>query len=106
LWFILYDNSETTGVIKLEYLNFSLWIPHIIIHKQHRGQDSEIWGKLVIQYMKDVYGVNKFLALTPYKNAKRYAEKVGFKYIHTVTKSFKKDGELLDQYLLEFKGEE
>ena len=101
IWFALYDNQDLAGLIKLSYLNYVLWIPHVIIYKQFRGQGSEGWGKLAAQYMREVYGAKKFMAMTPYKNAKKYAEKIGFKHVHTLTKSIKKNGELLDQYILE-----
>ncbi len=101
VWFILMDGSDVAGLITLEYINYVLWVPHIFIFKQYRGNGSEEWGIQTAKYMRNKYGAEKFLALTPYKSAKKYAEKMGFKYITTLTKSIKKKGKLLDQYLLE-----
>ena len=101
VWFILLKDGCTSGLVKLDYLNFILWVPHIFIYKEYRGQDSEIWGKMVAQEMREKYGAKKFLALTPYKSAKEFAERVGFSYVTTLHNSIKKDGKLLDQYMLE-----
>jgi hypothetical protein len=43
----------------------------------------------------------KFMALTPYENAKKYAEKLGFVTKTILTNSIKKNGVLLNQYVLE-----
>ncbi len=101
IWFILLKDGYTSGVIKLDCLNYVLWVPHIFIYKEQRGHGSEEWGKLVAQEMRDKYGAKKFLALTPYYAAQVYAEKVGFRYIHTLEKSVKKNGILMNQYMLE-----
>ncbi len=101
VWFALYEDKEVAGLITLEYLNYILWVPHIFIFKKFRQNGSEEWGKQVADYMKKNCGVKKFLVFTPYISAKKYAEKVGFKNLTTLTSSIKKNGELLDQYLLE-----
>lgn len=101
VWFILYDNSEITGLIKVDKLNSTLCYPHIFIFEKHRGPESVEWGKQVVKYMKEQYSATKAIALTPYNTAKRYAEKIGFQYIKVISKSLKKHGKLLDQYLLE-----
>lgn len=100
-WFILMKDRYTSGLIKLDYLNYVLWVPHIFIYEKYRGRGSEQWGKLVAEQMFTKYGAKKFLALTPYITAKKYAEKVGFKLIGTLEKSVQKNGELMDQYMLE-----
>ena len=55
--------------------------------------------------MKKNYAATKFLTFTPYLAAKKYAERVGFKCVTTLTNSILKGGRLLDQYVLEL-GEE
>lgn len=101
VWFILNYRNEPSGLIMFEYLNYVLWVPHIVILEEYRGNNSEEWGKQAIQYMINSCGAKKFLALTPYKSAKHYAERVGFKEITVLTKSIQKNGKLLDQYMLE-----
>ncbi len=101
IWFILYEDNKTAGFINLKELNNILWSPHIFIFEEYRRNGSEEWGKLVAQYMVKYFGAKKFLALTPYESAKKYAEKMGFKYVATLTSSIKKDGILMDQYILE-----
>lgn len=101
VWFILKQDSETAGIIMFEYLNFVLWVPHIFIFKKYRGGNSTKWAEKAVAYMENVLGAKKFLALTPYIAAKKYAEKVGFKLVTVLTKSIQKNGELLDQYVLE-----
>lgn len=101
IWFVLKDGQDIAGAITLKQLNNVLWIPHIFIFEQHRGNDSHKWGTQVAEFMRKNCGTKKFMAMTPYKTAKRYAEKMGFKMIATLTNSIKKDGELLDQYILE-----
>lgn len=100
LWFKLLWNGENAGLIRLENMNFTTWIPHIIIKKEYRGKGSEEWGKQVVQYMKNIFKSVNFLIITPYVTAKKYAERVGFKYTGILPKSIKKDGELMDQYIL------
>lgn len=101
VWFKLVHKSDTAGLINLKQLNNVTWIPHIFIRKKYRGEYSFIWGQLVIDSMEYNLGAKKFLAFTPYKNAKKYTEKLGFKHVATLSKSIQKDGELLDQYVME-----
>lgn len=100
LWFILKQDSETAGLIKLESLNLITWIPHIVIKQEYRGKGSEQWGLLVVQYMKERIKDVNFLVMTPYETAKKYAERMGFKFIGTMPNSIKKNGELMNQYIL------
>ncbi len=101
VWFILTYDGNTAGLIIVENLNNVLWMPHIYILEKYRGSGSEEWGKQAAQYMRDKYDAKKFLVLTPYKAAKRYAERSGFEYVATLTNSIQKNGKLLDQYMLE-----
>lgn len=100
IWFILRSDQKIAGLIKLENLNFVTWIPHIVIKKEFRGKGSEEWGSMVVKYMKDKLKDVNFLVLTPYEPAKNYAERMGFKFMGMLPKSFKKNGELLDQFIL------
>lgn len=97
IWFELLQEDTIAGMINLEPLNNVLWQPHIFIFEEYRGNGSTEWGQLVIEHC----GVQKFIAFTPYEQARKYAEKIGFKYIATLEKSIKKNGVLLDQYILE-----
>lgn len=102
IWFLLLSNRSLAGIINLQKINNTLWMPHIYIYEHYRGKGSEEWGKQVLEQM----GPNqKYLALTPYKSAKKYAEKLGFKLTGKLTKSIKKDGKLMDQYMLEYGGD-
>lgn len=100
VWFGLLEGEDIAGIVNLIPLSNTLWMPHIYIRKQFRGKGSEKYGLQVIEYMKHLSATNKFLAMTPYESAKKYAEKLGFKYITTLPKSIIKDGKLLDQYVL------
>lgn len=100
LWFILKHNSETAGLIKLDNLNLTTWIPHIIIREKYRGNGSEKWGQLVMKYMQERLHDVQFLVMTPYESARRYAERMGFNLIGVMPKSIKKNGELMNQYIL------
>lgn len=101
IWFSLYEGETIAGFINLEPINNVMWNTHIFIYETFRGNNSEEWGKQTAQFMKHNVEARKFLAFTPYKIAKKYAEKVGFKYVTTLTNSIKKNGEVLDQYMLE-----
>ncbi len=101
VWFVLTTQNNIAGLINVECLSYVLWMPHIYILEKYRGNGSEEWGKQAAQYMRDKYGAKKFLALTPYKAAKRYAERSGFEYVAMLTNSIRKNGLLLDQYMLE-----
>jgi len=97
LWYFLLEDGYTAGFINLVPLNNVLWQPHIFVFKKYRGNGSEEWGKLVMA--KHPYF--KFMALTPYIEAKKYAEKLGFSQLATLPASIQKNGKLLDQYILE-----
>lgn len=100
LWFILKQDNEIAGLIRLESLNLVTFIPHIVIKSMYRGTGSEQWGILVAKYMKlHIPDVN-FLVMTPYESAKNYAERMGFKYLGIMPKSIKKNGKLMDQHIL------
>jgi len=101
VWFILTDGNQIAGLINLMPLNNMTWMPHIIIHEEYRGKNSYEWGNQVVEIMKKLYKAEKFLAFTPYKTAKKYAEKMGFKQIAVLPNSIKKNGAVLDQYILE-----
>lgn len=101
LWMSLFENEVLAGFINLEPLNNVLWTAHVMLYEIFRGNNSEEWGKLVAEEMRSKYGAKKFIVFTPYVPAKRYAEKIGFVYITTLSKSIKKNGTLMDQYMLE-----
>lgn len=100
LWFLLRQDESISGLIKLESLNLTTWMPHIVIKQEYRGKGSEQWGLLVVKYMKERIKDVNFLVITPYENAKKYAEKMGFKQIGILPKSIKKNGELMNQFIL------
>ena len=101
VWINLYEDGNIAGIVNLKQLNNVMWQPHIYILEAKRNKGSEEWGKQVAEYMSKKYDAKKFLAMTPYKNAKKYAQRIGFKQIAVLTKSIQKNGELLDQYVLE-----
>lgn len=101
LWFILSEDEDTAGFIHLGHLNNVTWIPHIYIFERYRGNGSEEWGNQVVQWMKASDSGCKFLALTPYKAAAEYAERMGFTNIGVLSSSIRKNGVLLNQYMLE-----
>lgn len=102
VWFVLItEDRHAAGVINLEQLNNITWIPHVIVYDNFRGNDSYKWGIEVVEYMKQNYGMKKLIAFTPYQQAKRFAEKMGFTQIGVLSQSIQKDGKVLDQYILE-----
>ncbi len=107
IWFILVDGSDVAGIINLQPVNNVLYIAHIFIFELYRGKGTEVWGEQVANFMQKHCNASKILAITPYIAAKRYAEKVGFKDICVLKHSIKKNGTLMDQYMLELSlGEE
>lgn len=101
IWFILYQDNEKAGIINLKEISNVMWMSHIIIYEKYRKKGSEQWGIAVALYMNEKLGAKKILAITPYENAKKYAERMGMKQIGMLNKSIQKDGELLNQYILE-----
>lgn len=101
IWIVLYENGNIAGTINLKQLNNITWMPHIYILERYRGNQSEEWGKLAAEWMKDKCGAKKFLAFTPYKLAKHHAENIGFKQIGILKDSVQKNGVIMDQYILE-----
>ncbi len=100
LWFVLFADKQIAGAINLEQLNNVMWQAHIAIYPEFRGHDSEEWGILAAQYIAE-RGAKKILAITPYESAKRYAERVGFINVGVLSSSIRKNGKLLNQWLLE-----
>lgn len=105
LWFLLLEGEMIAGIANLEPMNNVMWTCHVIIFKEHRGHDSDVWGKQVVKWMRHNVGARKFLGLTPYKAAKKYAKSIGFECIGILKGSIQKNGKLMDQYMLEL-GEE
>lgn len=100
IWFLLKQDEEIVGIIRLENMNCVTWIPHIVIKPEYRGNGSKEWGIYVMQYMKDRLKDVRFLILTPVESAKRYAERLGFTLLGILPKSIKRNGKLMDQYIL------
>lgn len=101
VWMVLLEGTDTAGFIHFNPMNNVMWDCHIAIFERYRGQNSEEWGQLAATWMKENLGAHKFLAITPYLSAMRYAERVGFVYKALLKNSIMKNGQLLDQYLLE-----
>lgn len=101
VWLVLKNDDTEAGLINLTWMNNATWICHVIIYSEHRGNGSEMWAKQAAAFMHKHVGARKFLAITPYKNAKRYAERAGFEYLTTLKNSIIKNNKLLDQYMLE-----
>ena len=100
VWLALFESDDIAGIINLDQLNNVMWQAHIFIFSQFRGNGSEQWGIQAAQYMAE-HGAKKILAITPYESAKRYAERMGMKNTCILTNSIRKNGQLLDQWLLE-----
>ncbi len=101
IWFNLMEGECFAGFINLEPLNNVMWNTHVFIYEAFRSKGSYHWGSLVAAYMREHCGARKFLAITPYEAAKRYAEKVGFTNVGVLSSSIRKNGKLLNQYMLE-----
>lgn len=101
VWFILKHNTKKAGFIQLLPITNVMWQCHVAIFKEYRGNGSEEWGQLVAEWARDNLGVKRFLAITPYKAAKHYAERVGFSNVTILKKCIQKNGVLLYQYVLE-----
>ena len=100
VWLILMQEEDICGAINLEPMNNVMWQAHIAIFPEFRGHGSEEWGKLAAQWMR-TNGASKILAITPYESAKRYAERMGMHNVCVLPHSIRKNGKLLDQYMLE-----
>ena len=101
VWISLLQDGVVAGFINLEPLNNVMWNCHVMIYPSSRQHGSEKWGILAAEFMREHCGAKKFLALTPYITAKKYAEKIGFKHVHTLNESVQKNGILMDQFMLE-----
>jgi len=101
VWFVLSYGDRIAGLINLRAINNVMWVPHIYIRDQYRGNASYEWGNMVVEYMKQNMGAKKFLAITPFRSAKSYAEKMGFTYVTTLQNSVLVNNEMRDQYMLE-----
>lgn len=101
VWMILRENNNIAGMIQLERMNNIMWNCHVFLFEVYRRNKSEEWAIQAAQYMKERYGARKFLAITPYEAAKKYAERAGFKYVNTITDSIVKNGKLMNQYMME-----
>jgi GNAT superfamily N-acetyltransferase len=99
-WFLLFNGIEIAGFIRLERMNEIMFMCHIAILQKHRGRGSDEWGKLVMEEAKK-RGIKKLIALTSVPLAVRYAKKIGFKEAAILKDSFRQNGVLKDQTLLE-----
>lgn len=106
IWFTLYENECVAGFINLEPLNNVMWTSHVMIYESFRGKGSEEWAVQAAWWMRENVGATKFLAITPHEAAKNYAERAGFTLIGVLSNSIKKNGKLLNQYMLELGEEE
>ncbi len=101
IWVLLLEEEAIAGLINLEPINNIMWNSHVYIYPTFRGNSSEKWGQLTAQYMRKNIKNIKIVGFTPYIEAKKWAEKMGFKCIAVLNNSIKKNGKLLNQWLLE-----
>ena len=101
IWFTLLQEEMVAGFINLEPMNNVMWNAHVMIYTKYRRNGSEEWAVLVAQWARQHLRAKKFLAITPYIAAKKYAERAGFVYVAMLTNSIKKNGKLMDQFMLE-----
>ncbi len=101
VWLLLLGKNDLVcGFINLNQMNNVMWNCHIYIRPYYRGNGSEEWGIQAAQYISK-HGAKKILAITPYESAKKYAERVGFTNVGVLSSSIRKNGQLLNQWLLE-----
>lgn len=102
IWLIMYEDHNIAGLFKGDRLGNRMLSVHVAILADYRGKDSKDWGKVAAKYVKDHHDITSLIALTPYDGAKKYAERAGFKFVKKLNNSILKNGELLDQYMLEW----
>ena len=105
VWMLLLEEKAIAGFINAVSLNNIMWQAHIFVYPQFRGNEAEVWGKQAVEYMKQNYGAKKFLAITPYIAAKKFAERVGMQNVCILKDSILKNGEMMNQYVLEMGAE-
>lgn len=83
-WFVLYEDKKIAGLIMLQKASKHLWTCHITIYKNHRGNDSHVWGLMVIDRFKHMYPNDNLIAITNREAAIRYGKKIGFKEVEQI----------------------
>ena len=96
-----YDEDIAIGLFCVHPKKDS-WFCHVQVLPEHRIQHADEFGTKVIEWVWNNTEINKLRALIPaiYPNVKRFSELMGFKDEKLITDSYKKDGQLFDEWLI------
>ena len=101
-WLSIVKEDKVIGVYFLHPHNAICYEIHTCILPEAWGKDSREASRLVLKWIFENTKCEKVITNVPENNpiALRYAEKAGLKVYGINTKSYKKDGKLLNQTVL------
>jgi len=101
-WLLVLIECIPAGVFMVHRHNQICWEIHTAILPEYWGERAREAAKAVLKYLFTNTDCEKLITNVPETNkaALRYAKASGMKLFGTNTKSFKKNGVLMDQYML------
>lgn len=101
-WLVMRDGDELIALYALDQVNGVMLEIHAQVLHQHRKEYSGATGKAVLQWIVENTDVAKIIAWVPeiYPNVRDFTVSQGFQIEGTNRKSYLKNGELHDQWLL------
>lgn len=102
LGYLLQKTDDFEGMWIMERRNGITYCIHPAIPKEHRGKKAYKAAKEFYKYILDNIDFEKLIAETPvtHRHIKLFALRNGLKVEGTLRKSFKKYGEIHDQWIL------
>ena len=95
------EEDELIGFVLGRHYTDTIIETHVAISPKHWGNEDNVeLGREAIQLLLEASGADKLVASIPVtdKEVLRFAQRVGFQREGINKKSFRRDGELLDQY--------
>jgi RimJ/RimL family protein N-acetyltransferase len=101
-WLLMMNGDEFIGAYNLHSHNSVTTEIHAHVLPAHRKQFSYSTGIAALQWVIDYTDYQKVIAIIPtiYKNVKRFTCSFGFQEEGINRKSYLKNGEIVDQYIL------
>lgn len=101
-WLMMEIDGVKIAVYNLHAINSATVQIHAHVLQQYRKDYSKETGNLAIKYILDNTDYQKVVAFVPviYENVKNFTQLFGFVVEGILTKSIKKNGILVDQWIL------
>jgi hypothetical protein len=100
---VVVDN-KTAGLFCMQRIQKNAFIAHVGFYKKYYGYPAYLGGIKFLELCKNAFEYCTLYAFIPEtrNHIKKYAERIGFQFITVLPKSTLIDGELKNQFLLQF----